>query len=162
MLSLPTCLPSGDILNSTLPMSTQSASNHTRLDPIFHRFVLPILMLHIVVTGVAAFREPTRGPLWSFVVAIAVALGITWGRVQALRAQDRLIRLEETLRMQRVLPADMHSSIARLKRTDFIALRFASDGELATLVPRVLAGEFAKPIDIKRAIQQWRPDDLRA
>ncbi len=142
-------------------MSTQSASSHARIIPVFHRFVLPVLMAHIVVTVVAAARAPSVASVWAVVVAVAIGLGVAWGRVMALTAQDRVIRLEETLRMQRVLPTDMHAEIGHLKRSDFIALRFASDGELSTLVPRVLAGEYKKPIDIKRAIQQWRQDDLR-
>jgi hypothetical protein len=81
--------------------------------------------------------------------------------VHALTAQDRVIRLEETLRMQRVLPADMQGEISQLKRFDFVALRFASDAELPELVKRVRAGEFAKPLDIKKAIKNWREDHLR-
>lgn len=139
----------------------QSAEKHARNIPIFHQFALPVLLVNVIVMLVMAVRGPGLLSAWNVIVAFALVVGVLWGRVQALTAQDRVIRLEETLRMQRVLPAEMQGEIARLSRTDFIALRFAPDEELPDLVRRVRAGEFAKPIDIKRAIRTWRPDHLR-
>jgi hypothetical protein len=139
----------------------QTAESHARTIPIFHSFAIPVLVINIGVTAVAAWRSPSVMTAWGVLVALAVAIGVLWGRVQALTAQDRVIRLEETLRMQRVLPAEQQAEIAKLSRSDFIALRFAPDEELPELVRRVRAGEFAKPIDIKRAIRNWRPDHLR-
>jgi hypothetical protein len=43
-----------------------------------------------------------------------------------------------------------------------IALRFAGDAELPSLVERTLQGEFARPRDIKRAVTDWQSDYLRA
>ena len=93
--------------------------------------------------------------------AIAIWLGISLGRTQALTAQDRIIRLEETLRLQRLLAAELHGDIDKLARKEFIALRFASDAELPDVFRRVRKGEFATPKEIKAAIKQWRPDSLR-
>lgn len=139
----------------------QSATSHARTIPVFHYFALPVLLINIVVAIVVAARAPSLMAGWGVIVAAALFVGVLFARVHALTAQDRVIRLEETLRMQRVLPADMLGEIAHLKRFDFVALRFASDAELPELVKRVRAGEFAKPLDIKKAIKNWREDHLR-
>ncbi len=139
----------------------QSATNHARTIPVFHYFALPVVFINIVVAIIMAVRSPSLLAAWGVFVAAALAVGVLFGRVHALSAQDRVIRLEETLRMQRVLPADMQGEISQLKRFDFVALRFASDAELPELVKRVRAGEFAKPLDIKKAIKNWREDHLR-
>ncbi|MBL8961720.1 MAG: hypothetical protein JNJ98_17805 [Gemmatimonadetes bacterium] len=139
----------------------QSATSHARTIPVFHLFALPVLLINIGVAVAALWRTPTLASGWALLVAAALFIGVLMGRVQALTAQDRLIRLEETLRLQRVLPAGQQADIAALTRYQFVALRFASDEELPELVRRVRAGEFAKPIDIKKAIRNWRPDHLR-
>lgn len=139
----------------------QPAASHARTIPVFHYFALPVLMINVVAMVVALWRFPSLDNAWGVLVAAALAVGVLFGRVQALTAQDRVIRLEETLRMQRVLPPEQQSEIAKLSRSDFIALRFAPDEELPDLVRRTRAGEFAKPIDIKKAIRNWRPDHLR-
>ncbi len=155
-------MPPADSSSNHSPMSaTQSAAAHARTVPAFHYFALPILMINIGVAITALWRTPSLTTGWGVLVAAALAIGVLYGRVHALTAQDRIIRLEETLRMQRVLPPEMHGEIAQLRRYDVVALRFASDAELPDLVRRVRAGEFAKPIDIKRAIREWRPDHLR-
>jgi hypothetical protein len=139
----------------------QSAASHARTIPVFHLFALPVLIINIGVAVTAVWRTPSLTSGWALLVAAAMFIGVLMGRVQALTAQDRVIRLEETLRLQRVLPAAQHADIAALTRYQFVALRFASDEELPELVRRVRAGEFAKPVDIKKAIRNWRPDHLR-
>ncbi|MBK8247788.1 MAG: hypothetical protein IPK85_10380 [Gemmatimonadetes bacterium] len=139
----------------------QSAASHARTLPIFHYFALPVLLINIAMAVNAVWRAPSLATGWGVLVAGALFVGALMGRVFALTAQDRVIRLEETLRMQRVLPAAQQADIAALTRYQFVALRFASDEELPDLVRRVRAGEFAKPIDIKKAIRSWRPDHLR-
>jgi hypothetical protein len=141
--------------------ATQSADNHARVIPVFHRFALPVLMINVAYGAVQLVRSPSIDSGWAVLVALAMAIGVLYGRVQALSAQDRVIRLEETLRLERLLPVERRGEIGRRSRSDFIALRFASDEELPALVTRVLAGEFAKPIEIKRAIRNWRADHLR-
>ena len=79
----------------------------------------------------------------------------------ALRAQDRIIRLEERTRLDRLLPADLRVRAAELSTSQLIALRFAPDDEVPELVRRALDGELARQGDIKRAIRDWRADHLR-
>jgi len=140
----------------------QSYANHTRWLVPHHFVVAPILLLHAVFSVRDALRHPGWWPWWSALVALAIALAAGLARLQALTVQDRLIRLEETLRLQRLLPPAEHAEIARLSRREFVALRFASDDELPALFRRVRAGEFATPKAIKQAIVSWRPDELRA
>jgi hypothetical protein len=82
-------------------------------------------------------------------------------RTNPLRAQDRLIRLEENLRFQRVLSAELAQQAASLEPLQLVALRFASDDELEHLVREVLAGRLTKSSEIKKAITNWRPDYFR-
>ena len=82
-------------------------------------------------------------------------------RLQALKAQDRVIRLEEKLRYREILPADLAEKTAALQTGQMLALRFASDHELPELVQRTLNGEFKDNKEIKTAIKNWRGDYLR-
>jgi hypothetical protein len=72
-----------------------------------------------------------------------------------------VIRLEERLRLERVLPAEMHGRIGEIRTDYLIALRFASDEELAELAGRVLEGEFSDRKSVKEAIRNWRADHQR-
>lgn len=140
----------------------QSASNHTRWYPLYHFVVSPILTLTFVGTVWALARDPSWQAGLHVVLAFAL-LGLAFtARMMALTVQDRVIRLEETLRMTRLLPADLQAQIGKLRRRHFVALRFASDEELPDLVRRVAAGELDQQKEIKQAIRAWRPDYLRA
>jgi hypothetical protein len=98
---------------------------------------------------------------WTLVVSVAL-LTLAWlARSMPLRAQDRLIRLEERVRLERLLPADLHRSIDDLTPSQLIALRFAPDNEVPELTRRALAGELRTGNDIKRAISTWRADHFR-
>jgi hypothetical protein len=145
-----------------MPESSQSFESHTRWYPLYHFIASPILLASVVVAINQMVRNPSGGTLWGVLLSIGIFTGVAAARVQALTVQNRLIRLEETLRMQRVLPAEQQGEIAKLSVKQFVALRFASDEELPILVRRVLAGELASQKAIKRAIKSWRPDVLRA
>jgi hypothetical protein len=80
--------------------------------------------------------------------------------VKTLRAQDRIIRLEERLRMAALLPVDELARSKALTEAQIVALRFASDDELPALVNRTL-DEKLTPEQIKQAINSWRPDYFR-
>lgn len=140
---------------------TQSIANHVRWNPLYHFVALPILLVNIVVAGVALVRQPGAASAWAAVVAFATMLGIGLARAQALTVQNRVIRLEERLRLRALLPVADHAAVDALRVRDLIALRFASDAEVPALFRRVLAGEFARPSDIKKAVREWRPDHLR-
>ena len=141
-------------------MAEQNFSNHAKFDPKFHFFLVPVALANVIVEIYAIIRRPTYSELWFLVLAIAFLIAVFTIRNYALKVQDRVIRLEETLRLQRVLPAAMQTDIAKLHRGQFIALRFAPDEELPSLVQQAVANEW-KAKDIKGAIKNWRPDHFR-
>ena len=139
----------------------QTYASHRRYIPEFHFFVMPVLIANIVVTVIEFVRHPRFITAWIAVVAIALGVGIWTARAMALRAQDRIIRLEERARLGQLLPPDLRSRVGELHTSQLIAIRFAPDEEVADLVRRTLDGELKTRADIKRAIQNWRADHLR-
>ncbi|MEQ1923533.1 MAG: DUF6526 family protein [Pyrinomonadaceae bacterium] len=140
---------------------TQNYSNHTRWYPLVHFVVMPIFILNFLFQAFRFYQEPglDRG-VWVVVCLGFILLSLA-ARLQALTAQDRGIRLEEKLRYREVLSPELAKRAEALRTGQIIALRFASDAELAGLVERTLNGEFAKTKEIKQAIKDWRADYLR-
>ena len=139
----------------------QSYENHTRWHPPFHFFLAPLFLLNIIFALVQLFRfRDLDHAVW---VALALGLFVLNGlaRINALRVQDRVIRLEERLRYQRLLPTAQAQRTEELPIGRVVALRFAPDEELPELVAQVLEGRLVTGKEIKRAIKKWRPDDLR-
>ena len=137
----------------------QTLSNHTRLDPLFHLFLVPVALINVLVAIWNVIRNPGAGPAWFVVLAIAGGVAIFKIRLYALKVQDRVIRLEERLRFSQLLPEALRPRIGDLTEPQLIGLRFASDGELAALVEKALGGMTRG--EIKKAIVSWRPDYFR-
>lgn len=139
----------------------QTFANHARLIPIYHGAAFGILVVHLVWATVRVVREP--GWASGITVALAFALLILFFamRIFALTVQDRVIRLEERLRLERLLPADLKPRIEELNVDQLCALRFASDAELAGLTRAVLDERLTDRKVIKQRIQTWRPDYQR-
>ena len=144
-----------------MPDVPQTYENHTRWQAPFHFFVAPVLGTNFIIAGVQFFRAPGLETGWWVVVsaALVVLAGLT--RMNPLRAQDRIIRLEESLRYYQLLPEDLAARAATLTPAQAVALRFAPDEELEGLVREVVEGRLTKPDDIKRAVKNWRADTLR-
>jgi len=137
----------------------QSAASHTALDPLFHFLLVPFFLLNLILAIVVAVR--THGNhlhlWWLVLVALALLLLTFKTRTYSLANQDRIIRLEERLRIATLVPA---ADALKLSTKQLIALRFASDAELPALVARTLA-ENLDPKAIKQSIATWRPDHHR-
>lgn len=140
---------------------TQSYASHRRLHPLYHFFALPVLLLNVFVALYFAFRRPIPITFWNALVSAALAVTVLLTRYYALRVQNRLIRLEEKLRLGRLLPEDLRGRIDELHTDDLIGIRFCSDAEVPDLVRAVLAGECRGRDAIKRRISAWRPDHYR-
>jgi hypothetical protein len=138
----------------------QSFSNHTKYDPAFHFFLVPVLAINVLLVAIQLFRSPR--PLGFWLLVISVALLVMAGRMRsyATHLQDRIVRLEERLRLASVLQDPLRSRIAELSASQLIGLRFASDAELPTLVQRALDEKLSRS-DIKKAVTDWRPDYSR-
>jgi len=141
--------------------SPQSYENHTRWHAPFHFFVAPVLVTNVVVAVVQLIRDPGLDRGWWLVVSVALVALAGLARINPLKAQDRIIRLEESLRYYQLLPEDLARRAASLTTAQTVALRFAPDEELEGLVRGVLEGRLTKPDEIKRAVKNWRPDTLR-
>ena len=142
-------------------MAEQNYSNHTRWNQLFHFVVQPLLVLNFLSHLVRFIMAPSYAlGFWTLLGITLILLAIS-ARLQALKAQDRLIRLEERLRYKEVLTPELAAKASNLRVGQIIALRFASDAELPGLVERTLNGEFAKTKEIKQAIKDWRADYLR-
>jgi hypothetical protein len=144
-------------------MAEQNLANHTKTVPPFHFFVMPVLVINFIWSIVRVVRLGVSAwGAFSIVLAFALILGFLSARRFALRVQDRVIRLEEQLRYQRLLPADLQTRIDEFTVTQLISLRFASDAELPVLARKVLDEKLQDQKAIKRMVKNWKPDYLRA
>jgi hypothetical protein len=141
---------------------TQTYKNHTRLLPPFHFFVIPVLLINLLNTIRHLYQAPSRSMAFSVVVAAALLMLGFLARVMAVTVQDRVIRLEMRQRLRETLPPAMCARINELTPRQLIALRFASDAELADLVRDVLDGKLATSKEIKLRVKNWQGDWLRA
>jgi len=141
--------------------SPQTYENHTRWHAPFHFFVAPVMVTNVVVAVVQLIRDPNLDRGWWLIVSIALLAVAGLARLNPLKAQDRIIRLEESLRYYQLLPEELARRVASLTTAQTVALRFAPDEELEGLVREVLDGRLTKPDEIKRAVKNWRPDTLR-
>ncbi len=139
----------------------QTYATHTRWYPLYHFFVSPVVGAYALLTILRTVDLPSTERLIAAAWAAALAAGIWASRIMALRVQNRVIRLEMRLRLREVLPPPLAARIGELAVRQLVALRFAGDAELPSLVERTLAGEFATPRDIKRAVRDWQGDYLR-
>lgn len=140
---------------------TQTYQNHVRWYPLVHFVVFPLLLINLIWQIVRLYQEPSWDRTEGVVLAVALAILAFTARIQALKAQDRVIRLEERLRYENVLSPETCGRCSDLGTGQVIALRFARDEELQGLVDRVLAGELKTTKEIKLAIKNWRGDYLR-
>ena len=144
-------------------MSEQNFKNHVRFVPLYHFFALPMLFINF---GWSVYRWIAAGfsigGLEWVLTSAALFVGVVYPRLFALSAQDRVIRLEERLRYERVLPEELRWRADELTVDQFVSLRFASDEELGKLMQKVLDGKLTERKAIKRLITHWRPDSLRA
>jgi hypothetical protein len=137
----------------------QNYQTHRKFVPLFHYVLLPILMLNVLAMAYHLWQNPNMFTAWALVMGIAFALTALFARAFALAAQDRVIRLEERLRMRELLPADLQPRITEFSREQIIGLRFASDAELPTLAAAVLRDNIQKREDVKKMVKQWRADN---
>ena len=139
----------------------QTRENHAKFVPLFHYVAFPILAVNLfwslyrVVTGVSIETTIAAAVAFSLIVLALLA------RTFALGAQDRVIRLEERLRMQGLMPDELKPRIDEFTTDQLVALRFASDEELPGLGRKVLDDGIGDRKTIKELIVSWRADYQR-
>ena len=141
----------------------QTFANHTRFFPLFHFVAVPLLVLNLLYSLYTLVRAPSLATVAGAVLAAGVVVAALAARLMVLTVQNRVIRLEMTIRLGRVLGAAAAAdALASLPWRRLIALRFASDAELPALIARVRSNELGSQREVKQAIREWQPDSLRA
>jgi hypothetical protein len=144
-------------------MTEQSFTSHGKYVPAYHFFAVPVFVVNFVWS---LFRLRTLGlsfaGIFGVLLAAALVVLVFVARVFALAVQDRVIRLEERVRYERILPEELRWRADELTVNQFVALRFASDDELPQLMRKVLDDKLTERKAIKQLIKNWRPDYLRA
>ena len=138
----------------------QDFSHHARRHQPFHFFLIPVLITNLIITIVYLVRHPSLLAGWLVILSIALLTLAFLARVNPLKVQDRLIRLEERLRLSALLPEPLRMRIPELTEKQLVALRFASDAEIPRLVEETLQNNLRSK-DIKMRIENWRPDYWR-
>ncbi|MGB6336833.1 MAG: DUF6526 family protein [Thermoanaerobaculia bacterium] len=143
-------------------MEKQNYATHRRFVPGYH-YVLSLLALVALVGASVNFYRALSyqsGRIAGAVILVLVVCVIFeayYLRAFALKAQDRVIRVEENLRHY-----ILHGSLLdpQLDIRQIIGLRFASDAEFAPLVKRAVEEKLSEN-DIKKAVEDWRSDSYR-
>ncbi len=132
---------------------------------MFHYVALGLLLFGLIL-GITAFVQSLRGHhdfligLWMLIVSVALIVIATKTRLYPLKVQDRVIRLEERLRLAMLLPEPLRQRMHELSEDQLIGLRFASDEEVPELVRESLEKRLTRQ-QIKQRIQNWRADHFR-
>ena len=144
-----------------MSLKPQSFDNHARYVPLYHFVLAAMLLVYLVWTIWHLIASPS-GQRWvDLMMALAFVIVLIYMRQFPKTVQDRLIRLEETLRLQRLAP-DLAKRAAEFSVGQFVGLRFASDEELPALARKVLDEKVMSRTEIKKLVKKWRPDYLRA
>ena len=144
-------------------MSEQNYGNHVKWTPLFHFVAAPILVFYFVWMCVRMWKAHFSVETVEYVIfAVGLLAALFASRLAALKVQDRVIRLEERLRMTRLLPEDLKLRIEEFRTGQLVALRFASDAELPALARKVLDEKIVEGKQIKLLVKNWRGDYLRA
>lgn len=138
----------------------QNRDNHVRFHPPFHFFFAPALLLLLILTIVQTVRNPGLPSFTQLLMTVVLGTVGFLARTYALKVQDRVIRLEEQLRLSALMGSEYAPTIHALSESQLIALRFASDPEVPTLAKQA-ARENLNGKAIKGAIRSWRPDYWR-
>jgi Family of unknown function (DUF6526) len=139
---------------------TQSLGSHARFDPLYHFFITGLYFVNLVYAGFHLYRQQTISAWWYLALSLAAIVPIFRLRSYPLKVQDRVIRLEERLRLQALAPPAWHSQIYRLTESQLIGLRFAADDEVVELAKQALEHNLSRK-QIKERIKNWRSDDWR-
>jgi len=139
----------------------QDFATHTRWHPLYHFVLAPIMLINVIYSVVRLVQEPgwDRGE-W-VLVSIGLVILTLLARTNPLKVQDRIIRLEERLRMAKLLEPGLAEKAMDLKPAQYIALRFAPDEELPGLVSKIAGGELSDQKAIKASVKDWRADHFR-
>jgi len=142
------------------PQPLQDFKHHARLHPPFHIVTFLLITGNLVATIVHLVRHHSLWNVWLVVVSIGLFVPIFLIRIYSLKVQDRVIRLEERIRLRELAPAEFRPKVGQLSEDQLIGLRFASDEEVVALAGQALTENLNRK-QIKERIKTWRPDHWR-
>jgi uncharacterized protein DUF6526 len=138
----------------------QSLKSHVRFDPPYHFFLFPLAVVLTIAAIIGLVRSPGWQGVFNAAAGVWAVLATLKFRLYALKVQDRVIRLEERLRLHQICSPDFRPRIGDLKESQLVALRFASDAEAPELAEKALTGNWNQK-QIKEAVRNWRSDFFR-
>ena len=141
-------------------MTEQQFSNHARMHPLYHYVTAPLVLVGLIGSVVNLVNSEPNNFYSASLIVLAFVILLFIGamlRTYALKAQDRAIRAEESLRYFILTGKAID---ARLRMGQIVALRFASDDELIALAEKA-AAEGLSGKQIKQMIQNWKADYRR-
>ncbi len=138
----------------------QDLKHHARFDPAFHGITFFLVLANLGFAIARVIHHFDVWSAWALLFSILIVAPVLRIRSYPLKVQDRLIRLEERLRLQALAPAEWRPQIERLTVDQLVGLRFASDEEVVPLAQQAVAENLSRK-QIKERIRNWRPDHLR-
>ena len=143
-------------------MQAQNAANHARYVPGFHFVTGTLVLINLIWSVYNVYAARNLAAVQGLAIGVILFAFFVYLRAFPVRVQDRLIRLEERLRLARLLPPDMQSRSDEFTADQLIALRFASDAEVPALAKRVMTERITSRKEIKAMVKDWRADTMRA
>ena len=141
--------------------ATQNFENHVRFVPMYHMVAFPMIAAFVIYSLYMVVTALSLASVMFLLFGVGVTIAMLFARLFPLAAQDRIIRLEERLRLHDLLPQEQHDTIGRLTTEQLIGLRFASDDEVADLIAAVVSEGIKDRTEIKKWVKNWRPDHQR-
>jgi hypothetical protein len=138
----------------------QNLKNHGRFDPAFHFGLLPFLAINFIYSIIHMVRHFNPPNMWLVLMSVALIVLALKVRSYSLKVQDRVIRLEERLRLQALSPIEWHAQVYHLSEDQLVGLRFAGDDEVVTLAKQALEEKLNRK-QIKERVRNWRGDYWR-
>ena len=139
----------------------QTYANHHRYVVGYHFVASAILLVNLVWSVVVIFRHFSPSAVVNALTGVALILLFLYTRAFAVGNQDRIIRLEMRLRLEKLLPADLKGRVGEFTKSQLVGLRFASDAELPALAKKVLDEKILSGEEIKKLVVDWQGDYLR-
>jgi hypothetical protein len=139
----------------------QNLDNHAKFVPMFHGVAFGLIAVYTLWSLYVAVTSFSFGALMSLLLGVGVVIVMLFARLFALGVQDRVIRIEERDRLERILGAEKRDAIQGMSTDLLIGLRFASDGEVADLFNAIISEGIADRAEVKKRVKNWRADNQR-
>jgi hypothetical protein len=125
--------------------------------------LLLVLFANLVFAVFHLIRHANTTPIaagWFLVLSIVVFVYAFKMRTYPVKVQDRVIRLEERMRLEVLAPAEWRPQIQQLTEEQLAALRLATDDEVVGLAQLAIEKKLTGN-QIREHIQSESPDGWR-